>query len=79
MAVTIYDVAREAGVSAMTVSMALRGDRRVRASTRQRIIQVAERLGYTPSAVARALVSGKTRTLGVYCQRVYGPLAGRFV
>lgn len=79
MAITIYNIAREAGVSAMTVSMALRGDKRVRDSTRQRVVDVARRLGYTPNSVARALVSGKTRTVGVYCQRVHGPLAGRFV
>ena len=79
MAVTIYDVAKEAGVSAMTVSMALRGDKRVRESTRQRVLEMARRLGYTPNTVARALVSGRTRTVGVYCQRVYGVLAARFV
>ena len=56
--VTIKDVAREAGVSVTTVSHALNGKGRLRASTRERVTEVAERLGYRANPAARNLVSG---------------------
>jgi DNA-binding LacI/PurR family transcriptional regulator len=54
--VTIYDVAAEAGVSISTVSLALNTPARVSARTRQRVLQAADTLGYTPKteAVAKA-------------------------
>jgi DNA-binding LacI/PurR family transcriptional regulator len=63
--VTTVDVAREAGVSRATVSLALNGDPSapVAAATRQLVIQVSERLGYQPSAAARSLRGGKSRTV----------------
>ena len=64
---TLHDVAREAGVHTSTVSRALDPVKhdRVKASTRTRIIEVADRLGYRPDMVARGLKSGKTGTIGV--------------
>ena len=56
--VSIKDVAREAGVSVTTVSHALNGKGRLRASTRERVTEVAERLGYRANPAARNLVSG---------------------
>jgi LacI family transcriptional regulator len=63
----LYDVAREAGVHPSTVSRALDPVKhaRVKESTRQRVIEVADRLGYRPDMVARGLKSGKTGTIGV--------------
>ncbi|CAL9366867.1 HTH-type transcriptional regulator DegA [Nocardiopsis dassonvillei] len=55
---TIYDVAREAGVAASTVSRALNDPRRVSPATREHILAVAERLGYRPDPLATALQSG---------------------
>ncbi|MBI3979951.1 MAG: LacI family DNA-binding transcriptional regulator [Chloroflexi bacterium] len=63
--VTIHDIAREAGVSHTTVSRALNDKGELDPETRARVRAVAERLRYTPSSVARALASGRTRTLGV--------------
>lgn len=62
---TIIDVAREAGVSKSAVSRALLGQGDVSSETVQRVQIVAERLGYVPNAMARGLVSQKTKTLGV--------------
>lgn len=62
---TIRDIARRADVSVSTVSLAMRGDSRVRAVTRQRILEVAESLNYRPMLAARSLSSGKTWTLDV--------------
>ncbi len=56
MAVTIKDVAREAGVSPITVSRAFSGTHPVAEETRAQIIAVARDLGYVPHGLARALV-----------------------
>lgn len=62
---TIADVARAAGVSVSTVSRILNGKQDVAESTRQRVQQVIEDLGYTPHAQAQRLRAGKTRTLAL--------------
>ncbi len=65
---TLQDVAREAGVSAMTVSAVLNGARsgtRVSAATRVRIEEAAARLLYRPNAAARGLSRRRMDTLGV--------------
>jgi DNA-binding LacI/PurR family transcriptional regulator len=60
--VTSADVAREAGVSRTTVSYVLNGTphQKIPDATRQRIMHAVERLGYAPSATARALQSGRS-------------------
>jgi LacI family transcriptional regulator len=63
--VTIYDVAREANVSMATVSRVVNGNPNVKPSTRKKVLEAIERLGYRPNAVARGLASKKTTTVGV--------------
>lgn len=63
--VTIKDVAREAGVSAMTVSNVLNGRGRVSDATAQRIREVVERFGYRPSVAARRLRLSRQWTIGM--------------
>lgn len=65
MNVTIYDVAREASVSMATVSRVVNGNPNVKPSTRKKVLETIERLGYRPNAVARGLASKKTTTVGV--------------
>lgn len=65
MAHGIVDVARAAGVSTATVSRALRGLPNVHQSTRERVLRVADELGYVPSPSAASLASGRTRTIGL--------------
>ncbi|WP_026676612.1 catabolite control protein A [Fictibacillus gelatini] len=65
MNTTIYDVAREAGVSMATVSRVVNGNPNVKPSTRKKVMEAIERLGYRPNAVARGLASKKTTTVGV--------------
>lgn len=63
--VTMADVAREAGVSLMTVSRALNDKDGISETTRVRIQEVIERLGYHPSSIARGLVTKRTHTIGL--------------
>lgn len=62
---TINDVASLAGVSIATASKALNGRQDVRASTRERVLAAAEQLSFQPNALARGLLSGQTRTVGL--------------
>jgi LacI family transcriptional regulator len=60
-------VAERAGVSAMTASLALRGDsRRMSRETRLRVLEAARELRYQPNARARALRLGRTNVIGLY-------------
>lgn len=63
--ITIYDVAREAAVSMATVSRVVNGNPNVKPSTRKKVQDAIEQLGYRPNAVARGLASKKTTTVGV--------------
>jgi LacI family transcriptional regulator len=62
---TITDVAARAGVSIATASKALNGREQVRAETRERVVRAAEELSFRPNALARSLLSGQTRTVGL--------------
>ncbi|MBZ9599653.1 MULTISPECIES: LacI family DNA-binding transcriptional regulator [Streptomyces] len=64
--VTLLDVARAAGVSKSTVSDALQGSGRVAEATRDRVHEVAERLGYRPNSAARRLRRASTGAVGLY-------------
>ena len=72
---TIFDVARLAGVSHQTVSRVLNDLPNVRPATRARVEQAIKQLRYVPSPAARALVTRRTRTLGLIVTGApdYGP------
>src|SRR5699024_7010472 len=70
---TIYDVAREAGVAASTVSRALSNPRRVNAVTREHVLEVAERLGYRPNPLATALQTGHKATVAMLIPDITNP------
>jgi LacI family transcriptional regulator len=65
MAVTIFDVASEAGVSYTTVSRVINNDAHVKADTRERVQQAMKRLGYVVNRQARSLAGGRSRVIGV--------------
>jgi DNA-binding LacI/PurR family transcriptional regulator len=69
------DVGRLAGVSHQTVSRVINGSPRVRPETRERVLAAMRELGYHPNPVARALVTGRSNTLGVvsFDTTLYGP------
>lgn len=61
----IYDIAKEAGVSISTVSRVLNNKGNVNPATREKVEEVLERNHYTPSAIARGMVSKSMRTVAV--------------
>ncbi|HEV2867221.1 MAG TPA: LacI family DNA-binding transcriptional regulator [Allosphingosinicella sp.] len=63
--VTIQDVARTAGVSAMTVSRVMNGERNVRESTRAAVQEAIDRLNYSPNTAARSLAAGEATHIGL--------------
>ena len=71
----IRDVARIAGVSHQTVSRVLNHSDAIKPSTRQRVLEVIDEIGYRPNQAARALVTSKSRTIGVLTSQSahYGP------
>ncbi|OQP07734.1 LacI family transcriptional regulator [Geobacillus sp. 46C-IIa] len=62
---TIKDIAKAAGVSITTVSRALNGYSDVNENTRQKIIDIAKQLNYSPNTLARGLVMNKSKTIGL--------------
>jgi DNA-binding LacI/PurR family transcriptional regulator len=66
---TIDDVAARAGVSSAAVSFAVNGRPGVAESTRRRILDAAEELGWRPSASARALTEARARAIGLLLVR----------
>ncbi len=73
-AVTLEDVAREAGVSLATASRAINGSTRtVRPEIRERVEQAARALNYTANAQAQAVARGRTNLIGLVVQDIEDP------
>ena len=70
---TIADVAREAGVSMMTVSRVMNDKGDVSYDTRQRVLAVVERMDYRPSGIARSLATQRTGTIGLVVPDISNP------
>jgi LacI family transcriptional regulator, galactose operon repressor len=66
---TIYDVARRAGVSIASVSRVLNGQRSPRAETRERVMRAVRELSFVPDGAARALSNGLKEVVGVVFRR----------
>lgn len=72
--VTLSDVASRAGVSVATASKALNHRGEVAPATRERVLRAAAELSFQPNVLARGLISGRTRTIGLLTDE----LGGRF-
>lgn len=75
----LIDVARDAGVSPATVSRAMSQPDLLTAETRDRVQASARRLGYRPDGMARALVSGRTMTIGAIVPTLDSTIFARFL
>jgi LacI family transcriptional regulator len=71
--VTIFDVARHAGVSITTVSHALSGNRRVAEATQERIHHAIRELGYRPNAFARSLRTERSHMVSLIIPDITNP------
>lgn len=76
---SLKDVATHAGVSFQTASKVLKGKGTVAEETRERVIRVADELGYVPNVVARSLVTQNTRTVGILVGDLSDHIVARFV
>lgn len=79
MSVTIYDVARDAGVSMATVSRVLNGTAVVKDETKKKVLEAITKLRYRPNAVARGLASKRTKTIGIIVPDVSAPFVAEMV
>jgi len=80
MTVTLADIARVAQVSVSTVSRVLSNkDYPIKAENRQRILKLAEEMGYKPNLVARSLQSNRSHLVGVIVDRMQSPFAAATV
>ena len=70
---TLYDVARAAGVSTATVSRVVHGQDRVRLSTRRRVLDAIEALGYVPDGAAQSLAQRRKEVIGLVAVDSRGP------
>ncbi len=70
---TLYDVAREAGVSTATVSRVVHGQDRVRLSTRRRVLEAIEALGYIPDGAGQSLAQRRKEVIGLVAVESRGP------
>ncbi len=73
MAVTVKDVARRAGVSPITVSRTFSGSHPVAPSTKQRVLDAAEALGYVPDLLAQGLVRKQSAIIGITVLELANP------
>lgn len=77
--VTIFDVAREAGVSYATVSRVLNNKDHVKAEKRQAVLDAVARLGYVANSQARSLAGGASRVIGLLVQDVGTSYTGEII
>lgn len=78
MTVRLKDIARDLGVSLITVSKALRGKADISEKTRRRILKRTAELNYRPNMLARGLASGKTYIVGLVVPDLLHPFFAEF-
>jgi LacI family transcriptional regulator len=78
MAVRLKDIARDLGVSVVTVSKVLRGNADIGEETRKRVLRRMKELNYQPNMMARGLASGRTYTVGLVVPDLVHPFFAEF-
>ena len=78
MAVRLKDIARDLGVSVVTVSKVLRGNNDISDATRRRVLKRMKELNYQPNMMARGLASGRTYTVGLVVPDLVHPFFAEF-
>ncbi len=67
---TIYDIAKEAGVSASTVSRVITGSAKVKQETKDRVNAILQKHNFVPDQNARVLVSGASKLIGIVIEDI---------
>jgi LacI family transcriptional regulator len=78
MAVRLKDIARDLGVSVVTVSKVLRGSADIGEVTRKRVLKRMKELNYQPNMMARGLANGRTYTVGLVVPDLVHPYFAEF-
>lgn len=78
MGVRLSDIAREVGVSEATVSLALNNKDVVRAETKLKILDAAQRMGYSPNAMAKTLAQQRSNIIGLVITDIANAYFGQF-
>ena len=78
MAVRLKDIARDLGVSVVTVSKVLRGNTDISEATRRRVLKRMKELNYQPNMMARGLATGCTYTVGLVVPDLVHPFFAEF-
>lgn len=78
MAIRLKDIARELGISTVTVSKVLRGNQDISEKTRARVLKRMQELNYKPNMLARGLASGRTYTVGLVVPDLVHPFFAEF-
>lgn len=73
MKASIYDVAKKAGVSVVTVSRVINHATTVRASSKEKVMKAIKELNYQPSSAAQSLARGKTNVIGLLIPNLTDP------
>ena len=73
MAVTIYDVAKKAGVSITTVSHVINNKHNIPEKTRKRVLEIMRSINYVPNKIAQRLVTKKTETIALLIPTMDNP------
>lgn len=77
--ITIKDIAQELCISVSTVSRALADDKNIRKETKEKVLEMARKLGYRPNPVATNLKFGHTNTVGVIVPEMITPFASTVI
>jgi LacI family transcriptional regulator len=71
--VTLKDIAKASGVDVSTVSRSLSGSYGINKATREKVLEIADRMNYRPNRVARGLATGRSHTLGLMVSDIRNP------
>ena len=77
--ISIYEIAKEAGVSPATVSRVINQTAKVSEEKRQRVLKVIDQYGFKPNALAKGLSNSRSRVLGILSAWVDSPFYGRVI
>jgi LacI family transcriptional regulator len=78
LAIRLKDIARDLGISTVTVSKVLRGNKDISEKTRARVLKRMRELNYKPNMLARGLASGRTYTVGLVVPDLVHPFFAEF-